>query len=177
MIAHTAGVDYGNVLNAIRQDSPRARDLPGPGFAAGPCLFKDTMQLAAFDDNRFALGHSAMLVNEGLPLYLVSQLEKRFDLANLTVGILGMAFKAGSDDIRSSLSYKLRRVLKFTAKAVLGTDPYVTEDTDDTLLPLDDVLAKADLLIIATPHDEYRGLVTDKPIADVWNLQGNGVVV
>src|SRR4029077_6419049 len=48
MIADQAGVDYDNVLRAIREDYPRAADLPGPGFAAGPCLFKDTMQLAAF---------------------------------------------------------------------------------------------------------------------------------
>jgi UDP-N-acetyl-D-mannosaminuronic acid dehydrogenase len=177
MMANDRGLDFEKIRKGLTQDYPRAKDLPGPGFAAGPCLFKDTMQLAAFDDNRFALGHSAMLVNEGLPLYLVSQLEKRFDLADMTVGILGMAFKAGSDDIRSSLSYKLRRVLKFKAKAVLSTDPHVSEDVDDTLLPLEDVLAKADLLIVATPHDEYRGLATDKPVADVWNLTGNGVVV
>ena len=50
MIANQAGVDYSRVLQAIREDYPRARDLPGPGFAAGPCLFKDTMQLAAFTD-------------------------------------------------------------------------------------------------------------------------------
>ena len=50
--------------------------MPGAGFAAGPCLFKDTMQLAAFNDNNFALGHAAMLVNEGLPLYVVSRLER-----------------------------------------------------------------------------------------------------
>jgi UDP-N-acetyl-D-mannosaminuronic acid dehydrogenase len=177
MMANDRGLDFEKIRKGLTQDYPRAKDLPGAGFAAGPCLFKDTMQLAAFSDNKFSLGHSAMLVNEGLPLYVVSQLEKRFDLAELTVGILGMSFKAGSDDIRSSLSYKLRRVLKFKAKAVLGTDPYVSEETDDTLLPLEDVLRKADILIIATPHDEYRGLVTDKPVADVWNLLGNGVVV
>jgi UDP-N-acetyl-D-mannosaminuronic acid dehydrogenase len=177
MMANDRGLDFEKIRKGLTQDYPRAQDLPGPGFAAGPCLFKDTMQLAAFSDNKFALGHSAMLVNEGLPLYLVSQLEKRFDLSDLTVGILGMSFKAGSDDIRSSLSYKLRRVLKFKAKAVLGTDPYVSEETDDTLLPLADVLAKADLLIIATPHDEYRNLDTTKPVADVWNVHGQGVVV
>jgi UDP-N-acetyl-D-mannosaminuronic acid dehydrogenase len=177
MMANDRGLDFEKIRKGLTRDYPRAKDMPGPGFAAGPCLFKDTMQLAAFSDNKFSLGHSAMLVNEGLPLYLVSQLEKRFDLENLTVGILGMSFKAGSDDIRSSLSYKLRRVLKFKAKAVLGTDPYVSEDTDDTLLPLDDVLKKADILIIATPHDAYRGLATDKPVADVWNLLGMGVVV
>lgn len=177
MMANDRGLDFERIREALARDYPRAKDIPGAGFAAGPCLFKDTMQLAAFSDNKFALGHAAMLVNEGLPLYVVTQLEKRFDLTNLTVGILGMAFKGGSDDTRSSLSYKLRRVLKFKAKAVLCTDPHVSEDTDDTLLPLDAVLEKADLLIIATPHAEYRTLDTTKPVADVWNLLGKGVVV
>jgi UDP-N-acetyl-D-mannosaminuronic acid dehydrogenase len=177
MMANDRGLDFEKIRSGLMYDYPRAKDLPGAGFAAGPCLFKDTMQLAAFSDNKFALGHSAMLVNEGLPLYVVSQLEKRFNLEELTVGILGMSFKAGSDDIRSSLSYKLRRVLKFKAKAVIGTDPYVTEETDDTLLPLEDVLRKADILVVATPHKEYFDIVTDKPVADVWNVFGKGVVV
>ncbi len=177
MMANERGLDYERIREGLSRNYPRAKDIPGAGFAAGPCLFKDTMQLAAFSNNNFALGHSAMLVNEGLPLYVVSQLEKRYDLSELTVGILGMAFKGGSDDIRSSLSYKLRRVLKFKAKAVLCTDPNVTEETDPTLIPLEDVIAKADIIIIATPHAEYRGLVIDKPVADVWNILGKGVVV
>jgi UDP-N-acetyl-D-mannosaminuronic acid dehydrogenase len=177
MMANDRGLDFERIREGLSRNYPRAQDIPGAGFAAGPCLFKDTMQLAAFSDNKFALGHSAMLVNEGLPLYVVTQLEKKHDLSQMTVGILGMSFKGGSDDIRSSLSYKLRRVLKFKAKAVLCTDPYVTEDTDPTLLPLEAVLEKADILIIATPHKEYRGLATDKPVADVWNLRDAGVVV
>jgi UDP-N-acetyl-D-mannosaminuronic acid dehydrogenase len=177
MMANDRGLDFEKIRKGLTHNYPRAKDLPGPGFAAGPCLLKDTMQLAAFSDNTFNLGHSAMLVNEGLPLYLVSRLEKSYDLPNMTVGILGMSFKAGSDDIRSSLSYKLRRVLKFKAKAVIGTDPHVSEEIDDTLLPLEAVLQKADLLIIATPHEEYRNLETSRPVADVWNLLGDGVLV
>jgi UDP-N-acetyl-D-mannosaminuronic acid dehydrogenase len=123
MMANDRGLDFERIRSAVTHNYPRAADLPGAGFSAGPCLLKDTMQLAAFSDNKFALGHAAMLVNEGLPLCVVSQLEKRFDLRTMSVGILGMSFKAGSDDTRSSLSYKLRRVLRFKAKEVLATDP------------------------------------------------------
>ena len=175
IMANERGLDFERIRRGLAQDYPRAQDMPASGFAAGPCLFKDTMQLAAYNNNNFALGHSAMAVNEGMPLYVVSRLEQRFDLANMTVGILGMAFKGGSDDIRSSLSYKLKRILTFKAGHVLTTDPYVT--VDPNLVPLDEVLAKSDLLVIGAPHDEYRNLNTDKPVADVWNIQGLGVLI
>lgn len=177
MMANSKGIDFERVRAGLTHDYPRAQDMPGPGFAAGPCLFKDTMQLAAFSDNTFQLGHSAMLVNEGLPLYIASQLDAAHGLSDKTVGILGMAFKAGSDDIRSSLSYKLQRVLRFKARDVIATDPYVSPDVDPTLLALDEVVERSDLLIVATPHPEYRAIHTDKPVADVWNLRGDGVLI
>ena len=149
--------------------------MPGPGLAAGPCLLKDTMQLAAFNNNNFTLGHASMMINEGLPMYMVSRLEREYDLPNMTVGILGMAFKAESDDTRDSLSYKLKRLLRFRAGRVLCTDPYALHDVD--LWPLADVLAESDLLVIATPHHQYAELDVDIPIVDIWNLLGNGELV
>jgi UDP-N-acetyl-D-mannosaminuronic acid dehydrogenase len=175
MMANEQGLDFDRIRRGLAEDYPRAADMPAAGFAAGPCLFKDTMQLAAFNHNNFPLGHAAMAVNEGLPLYVVHRLEGQFDLASMTVGILGMAFKAGSDDIRSSLSYKLKRILEFKADKVLCTDPYVT--VDPGLLPLDEVIARSDLLVVGAPHPEYRGLVTDKPAADIWDVLGQGVRV
>jgi UDP-N-acetyl-D-mannosaminuronic acid dehydrogenase len=175
MMANDRGLDFERIRQGIMVNYPRAADMPGAGFAAGPCLFKDTMQLAAFNNNNFALGHTAMAINEGLPLYLVARLEQRFDLSSMTVGVLGMAFKGGSDDVRSSLSYKLKRLLAFKCDHVLCTDPYVTTDPD--LRPLAEVITKADLLIIAAPHPEYADLQTTKPVADIWNVLGKGVVV
>jgi UDP-N-acetyl-D-mannosaminuronic acid dehydrogenase len=175
MMANERGLDFERIRQGLAADYPRAADMPAAGFAAGPCLFKDTMQLAAYNNNNFALGHSAMAVNEGMPLYVVHRLEQRFDLSSMTVGILGMAFKGGSDDIRSSLSYKLKRILTFKADKVLCTDPHVT--VDENLTPLDEVLAQSDLLVIGAPHPEYRDLATDKPVADIWNVMGLGVLI
>ncbi|HXZ75257.1 MAG TPA: nucleotide sugar dehydrogenase, partial [Streptosporangiaceae bacterium] len=173
MMANDRGLDFERIRQGLTADYPRAADMPAAGFAAGPCLFKDTMQLAAFNHNNFALGHTAMAINEGLPLYVVHRLEQQYDLGSMTVGILGMAFKGGSDDIRSSLSYKLKRILAFKADTVLCTDPYVT--VDPGLLPLADVLSGSDLLVIGAPHPEYKDLVTDKPVADIWNILKQGV--
>jgi UDP-N-acetyl-D-mannosaminuronic acid dehydrogenase len=172
-ITHRAGLDYTEVLHVIRHHYPRAQDLPGPGFAAGPCLLKDTMQLAAFSPYHFPLGNAAMQINEGLPTYVVEQLEARRPLAGRTVGILGMAFKGDSDDARSSLSYKLKKLLAFRGARVLCTDPYVR---DPDLLPLEKVLEDADILILATPHAAYRGLdVGGRDVVDVWGLTGSGI--
>jgi len=175
MMANDVGVEYEKVRAAIRFEYPRAADLPGAGFAAGPCLFKDTMQLAAFLGNNFPLGNAAMQVNEGQPDYIVEKIKKNYNLSQMKVGILGMAFKGESDDTRSSLAYKLKRILKFNSLEVLTTDPFVI--TDESLLPLNKVLEESDLLIIAAPHKEYRLLQIKKPIIDIWNLREKGTLI
>lgn len=166
-MATSAGLDYHKVLSAAKQDYKRLNDLPVPGLAAGGCLYKDTLQLCAYAEGRFNLGQAAMQANEGLPAFLVNQLEKKHDLKTKTVGLLGMAFKANSDDTRTSLSYKLKKILKFKAKSVLTTDPLVN---DKELLSLNDVIYKSDILIICVPHTIYTNLdIKDKEIINVWN--------
>jgi len=172
-IVHRAGQDHSRVLHAIRHNYPRAADLPAPGFAAGPCLLKDVMQLAAFTPDHFPMGHSAMLVNEGLPAYVIDMIDHRQSLEGRTVGILGMAFKGESDDARSSLSYKLKKLAAFRGARVLTTDPYVT---DPRLLPLEDVLRQSDVLIIGAPQEVYRTIdYGSREVVDIWGITGNGI--
>jgi UDP-N-acetyl-D-mannosaminuronic acid dehydrogenase len=169
LIAKSAGLDYRRVYDAMKRNYPRARGIPSPGLAAGPCLVKDTMQLAAFAQNEFSLGNAAMLVNEGLVLHICDDLARRYDLASMTVGLLGMAFKADIDDTRASLSYKFKKALASHADVVLTTDPFVT--TDPELLPLDEVVARSDLLILCAPHSAYRELdFAGKPVVDMWGM-------
>lgn len=172
MMANDSNVNFENVRDAIRYEYPRASDFPGAGLTAGPCLFKDTMQLATFSNNTFALGNAAVMINEGLPLYLVEKLSEKYNLGSTHFGLLGMAFKGESDDNRSSLAYKLKRLLKFKSAGVLTADPYVKNDND--LLDQSEVLKNSDVLIISAPHERYKNLQTDKPIVDIWNLRGNG---
>ena len=176
MIASEMGADFDAIYNGITHNYPRASDLPGPGFAAGPCLFKDTMQLASYSKNQFWIGHAAMLVNEGLPQYVVGALRRSVgDLAGKTIGILGMAFKAEVDDPRDSLSYKLKSLLELETGTVLCSDPYVREAG---LVPAQDLVDRSDLILIGTPHKLYKQLdFHGKRVIDVWNLLGKGTAL
>jgi UDP-N-acetyl-D-mannosaminuronic acid dehydrogenase len=170
VLAETYGSDFYRIYDAVTRDYPRMKHFAKPGFAAGPCLLKDTLQLAAFAKNNFFLGHAAMLINEGLPNFIVDQLRNSgLALAETSVAILGMAFKADSDDMRESLAYKLRNLLRVEAKEVLCTDPYVG---DATLVPLEEAMSKADVIILGAPHGVYRDLVIPpgKRVIDIWNF-------
>ena len=175
MIANDYGLDFYEIHRAMTERYPRARGFPTAGFAAGPCLFKDTMQLSNFNNNAFFLGHSAMLVNEGLPNYLVRRAASKYDLRNLTVGILGMTFKADCDDPRDSLSYKLKKSLAFEAKEVLCADPFLERSW---ILPPEEVIARSGLVFIGTPHSAYKKLdFLGKPVIDVWKSVPGGMTV
>lgn len=169
MVAENIGLDFNKVRSAMVEGYGRAATLPSAGFAAGPCLLKDTMQLAAFNANIFALGHAAMTVNEGLPNFIVERLRQRHVLAESRVGILGMAFKADIDDIRDSLSYKLGKILRFHGAQVSYSDEFAK---DPTFVTKEDLLASVDVAIIGVPHSAYRGLAVPAQVEliDIWGI-------
>jgi UDP-N-acetyl-D-mannosaminuronic acid dehydrogenase len=176
MIANEAGVDYTNILKLMKENYPRANKLPGPGLTAGPCLMKDTMQLVAYSQNSFSLGVDAFLVNEGLALYLVNLLKKHHgNLSGIKVGLLGMAFKADIDDIRDSLSYRVKKALELEGAQVLASDYNVT--VDKTLVSEEVLLKESESVIICTPHKKYAELdFQNKTVIDPWNVRQQGTL-
>ena len=167
MMVEEQGYDFYKILNALSDDYPRAKHFAHAGFAAGPCLFKDTMQLSAFYNNKFFLGQAGMLINEGLPDFVVGQLERKMgSLKDKKIALLGMAFKPDNDDTRESLSFKIKKVLEFKMAEVLIHDPYLENHNKN----LDEILAQADGVILGTPHSEYRNLNIKLPYVDCWNV-------
>ncbi len=169
MISESFGVDFNRVRNVMMDSYGRVASLPGAGFAAGPCLLKDTMQLVASCSNNFFMGNAAMMVNEGLPNFLVEKLQSKFDLNQKTVGVLGMAFKADIDDIRDSLSYKLCKILKFHGAEVICSDDYVN---DKNFVSKEELIKRCDIIVVGVPHSQYRDIVIPDHIElmDLWGI-------
>jgi len=169
MMSESSEVNLKEIYRAMTENYERGRNLPTPGFTAGPCLLKDTMQLSAFYSNNFNLGMAAMQINEGLPSFCVDKIRQNHRLKGMKVGLLGMAFKAEVDDIRDSLSFKLRKLLIFHGAVVLCSDEYV-KSTE--FLPLETVLEKADMFIVGVPHARYRTIEFPggRPVFNIWNL-------
>lgn len=176
MMVEADGVDYNALLEKMKYRYARMAGFPKAGFAAGPCLMKDTMQLFAFSKHGFTLGQVAMNINEGLPNYLVSQIMQKTSIAGRRVGVLGMAFKAESDDIRDSLSYKLKKILEFNGAEVRCSDEYVR---DPSFLAKEALLEWSEVVVIGVPHDAYRELRVGphQIVMDIWGVLRHQVVL
>lgn len=168
MIAEGNGLNFYKIYDAMTQDYPRLKSFAKAGLAAGPCLFKDTMQLSSFSNNNFFLGHSAMLINEGLPDFIIGKMKEKHELEHMTIGLLGMAFKGDNDDPRESLSYKMKKKLAIESKEVLCNDPYIN---DAEFVSLEEIREKADIIVLAAPHKIYKEENWgDKIVVDMWNF-------
>ena len=161
-------ISYNELRKKMTFKYDRARNIPFAGFAAGPCLLKDTMQLNSFAGFNNPIFSAAMTVNEGLPNYFIRMIKKNFGSKVKTVGILGMAFKQNIDDIRDSLSFKLKKLLEINQYKVLVSDYFV----NDFKLNEDELIRKSEVIIIAVPHKKYAKLKIPKNkfLIDTWGI-------
>ena len=159
-LCSTVGVDYERVRNLVTQDYPRATGLPKSGPVGGPCLAKDTAQLATVREaNSGSLLMQAIEMNKSYAYRIVAKLLDEYDLPSMTVGLLGLAFKPDSDDYRDSQGTRLRDLLHRRARCVMVHDPFLMESQH-----LHEIIAIADIVIIATSHREYRDLDIRQPL-------------
>lgn len=157
-----------------------------PGLTAGPCLFKDGFFL--INDLPFIdLISTSWKINESVPVLLVKQISERMKLEGKKVVILGLAFKAESDDIRESLSFKVRKAFLRERANVVLHDPFVKEYSNQKIESnVYKALEEADIIFIATNHNDYKKLNIQKIksnvkknciVSDIWNVWGTGKIV
>jgi UDP-N-acetyl-D-mannosaminuronic acid dehydrogenase len=171
------GANVFEVIDLINRDYPRG-GIAQPGFTGGTCLRKDF----AFSEERSnapGMLLAVSRVNESVPLFLVEGIKRRLgDVRERKVAVLGLAFKGDTDDERDSLSHKLIRLLERELADVAVHDPLVATPTQ----PLEDALAGADAVVVATNHSAYSGPGTlaliqkrasaDCLVVDPWNAFG-----
>ena len=175
------GANVFDVIELINRDYPRG-GIAQPGFTAGTCLRKD---FAFSEERSHAPGMllAVSRVNESVPLFLVEGMARRMgSLAGKKVAVLGLAFKADTDDERDSLSHKLIRLLERELADVAVHDPHVTTPTQS----FDEAVLDADAVVVAANHAEFRapgalrriadGAKSDALIVDPWNCWGAGQV-
>ena len=171
MICENLNINYANLRKIMIDGYARNKDIPLAGFAAGPCLFKDTIQLSAFLRNKFSLGRAATLINENFPNFILKKLKNDYKnkLKKKTIGILGLAFKPEIDDLRDSLSLKLIKLIKKNKLKVIYSDEYVKYPG---VISKEMLIKKADIIVLATPHKIYKKIKfpKNKKIIDTWGM-------
>lgn len=173
-------------INNLVNKNYKRGGLMLPGLSGGPCLFKDGFFLISglpFAD----LVLTSWKINESIPIILVEEISKLINLENKKVVILGLAFKAESDDIRESLSFKAKNAFLREGAKVELHDPFITSHKSWKIEKnVYESLKNADVIFIATNHKIYKRLqlkrikkIVNKNciVGDVWNVLGTGKIV
>ena len=162
-------LNFEKIRNTMMYKYERAKDFPKSGFAAGPCLLKDTMQLSSYSREHFTFGTSAMLVNESLPEFIIDDAKKKFKIKGKKILILGMAFKSNNDDARDSLAFRLKKKLTEESPYIYCHDPYIEPYKNNKV---NDLIKKCSIIFIGCPHSQYKNLKIpkSKAIIDCWGF-------
>jgi UDP-N-acetyl-D-mannosaminuronic acid dehydrogenase len=170
------------VIDLINRDYPRG-GIGQPGLTAGTCLRKD-FTFSEEKSNAPGMLLAVSRVHESVPLFLVDGVKRRLGggLRERKVAVLGLAFKADTDDERDSLSHKLIRLLERELADVATHDPVVATPTAG----FEEAIADADVVVVATNHSAFSRpealqAIADRAggdclVVDPWNALGTGQV-
>ena len=161
MICEKYNINFHKLRLNMVEGYERNQSMPKAGFAAGPCLYKDTAQLNAFLKDQFTLGKTATSINQNFPKFIYKKMLNKFKnkLKRKKIGILGMAFKSDIDDIRDSLSIDLWKYLKMKKIKFFISDEFVKMEN---IINKKELIKKSDIIILGAPHSSYKKLKIPK---------------
>jgi len=145
---------------------------PGPGFG-GSCFPKDSKALVHIGNHfnaPMSVMHSVMVINEARHGRIMKRIRKLTDgVSGKRIAVLGLAFKAGTDDMRDSPALELIRALVKESADLVVYDPLAMEDAKVQLPKTVHYAAdayhavqNADMVIIATEWSEFTNLNLSK---------------
>ena len=172
-LCEAVGADVNDVLLGMGYDHRIGHEFlrPGPGWG-GSCFPKDSQAIISIAEDAgydFSLMRGVIAVNEQQFDRVVDKVESVVDLAGITVAVLGIAFKANTDDTRQSPALEIMKRLVAKGARVKAYDPAVTSVDLDGIEVVADAYAAcegASAIVIATEWDEFKWLDLDK-IAEV----------
>ncbi len=171
MICEKYNINFHKLRLNMIDGYERNQSMPKAGFAAGPCLYKDTAQLNAFLKNQFTLGKTATDINQNFPKFIYKKMLDKYKkkLIKKKIGILGMSFKSDIDDIRDSLSVNLWKFIKSKKLKVFISDEFVKMKD---IINKKELIKKSDIIILGAPHSSYKKLKIpkNKYLIDTWGF-------
>ena len=177
------GADISDVTEGMGYDKRIGQAFlqPGPGWG-GSCLPKDTaamLQLADAADFEFRLIRATIDTNNRQRLRMVEKVRKAVtgkrggSLSKVRLGVLGLTFKAGTDDLRDSPALAVAALLRQAGAELVGYDPALRSvdsraDLDGITLVDDPYVAAEGVaaLVVLTEWPVFRTLDWAK-LADV----------
>jgi UDP-N-acetyl-D-mannosaminuronic acid dehydrogenase len=159
MICDKLGVDVWQVIK-LANHHPRVNILqPGPGVG-GHCIAIDPWFIAAAAPNEAKLITQARQINDSKPHWVAAKVQQavaEIDKKDVTVGLLGLAFKPNVDDMRESPSLTVAHLIgeKVTAN-IIACEPYIDDYKDIKIVALDTLLEQADVIVMLTDHDAFK---------------------
>jgi len=169
LICQKNNLSFKKIRHLMMKGYERNLNLPGPGLTAGPCLLKDTMQLSSFFKGKLDLGIASMKVNTKIVEIVLNKIKNIKGSKKKTIGILGIAFKAETDDTRDSLAFEIYKKLKRKNFKVIFSDEYYISKEN---VKLKNFIKKSNIIVIGALHKKYKKInfPSSKKIIDVWDF-------
>ncbi len=161
LICDEEGINVWELISLANRH-PRVNILkPGPGVG-GHCIAVDPWFIVARSPEYAKLIKTARLVNDAKPDWVIEKVKSRAEkFKHPVIGCLGLAFKADVDDLRESPSVDIvRKLIKENVGEILVSEPNLESHNEFDLISCDEVIKRADIILLLVDHKEYKGIKT-----------------